>query len=350
LASARVGIGEGLLAGITTYADTCESGVVHQAMREMGVRGVMYLEVFGPQPEQARTALKELATKVATSRAADTSLVRTGISPHAPFSVSDALFNGAGEMAIADKLPVAIHAAESEAEHRLVTEGEGDFADALRARAISVLPRATSTIALLDRTRMLRTRPLLIHCVHVDADDLRLIGDAGCAIAHCPASNAKLGHGAADLTAMLDADVVVGLGSDSVASNNRMDLLDEARLAVLFARASRRRFDVIPATRAIELATRSGARALGLDTDIGTLEVGKSADLAAFPLDGLHALPVQDPESALLFATSGRGARLVTVDGRELVRNGQLLHDISDSIDSVHAAGEELRRFSSTPS
>jgi 5-methylthioadenosine/S-adenosylhomocysteine deaminase len=350
LASARVGIGEGLLAGITTYADTCESGVVHQALREMGVRGVMYLEVFGPQPEQARTALKELATKVATYRSGDSSLVRTGISPHAPFSVSDALFNGAGEMAIADKLPVAIHAAESEAEHRLVTEGEGDFADALRARAISVLPRATSTIALLDRTRMLRTRPLLIHCVHVDADDLRLIADAGCAIAHCPASNAKLGHGAADLTAMLDADVVVGLGSDSVASNNRMDLLDEARLAVLFARASRRRFDVIPATRAIELATRSGARALGLDTDIGTLEVGKSADLAAFPLDGLHALPVQDPESALLFATSGRGARLVTVDGRELVRNGQLLHDISDSIDSVHAAGEELRRFSSTPS
>jgi 5-methylthioadenosine/S-adenosylhomocysteine deaminase len=129
-----------------------------------------------------------------------------------------------------------------------------------------------------------------------------------------------------------------------------MDLLDEARLAVLFARASRRRFDVIPATRAIELATRSGARALGLDTDIGTLEVGKSADLAAFPLDGLHALTVQDPESALLFATSGRGARLVTVEGRELGRNGQLLHDISDSIGSVHAAGEELRRFSSTPS
>jgi 5-methylthioadenosine/S-adenosylhomocysteine deaminase len=347
LASARVGIGEGLLAGITTYADTCESGVVHQAMREMGVRGVMYLEVFGPQPEQARPALKDLATKVAKHRTEDTSLVRTGISPHAPFSVSDALFNGAGDLAMAEKLPVAIHAAESEAEHRLVTEGEGDFAEALRARSINVLPRAASTISLLDRTRILRTRPLLIHCVRVDADDLRCIADNGCTIAHCPASNAKLGHGAADLIAMLDAGVVVGLGSDSVASNNRMDMLDEARLAVFFARASRRRFDVIPATRAIEMATRSGARALALDTEIGTLEAGKAADLAAFPLDGLHNLPVQDPESALLFATSGRGARLVIVAGQVLVRNGELLHDLSHSIESVHAAGLELRRFSS---
>ena len=348
LASARVGIAEGLLAGITTYADTCESGVVHQALREMNVRGVMYLEVFGPQPEQARAALKDLAARVAKHRAADTSLVRTGISPHAPFSVSDALFNGAGEMATAEKLPVAIHAAESDAEQRLVTEGEGDFADALRARSINVVPRGTSTISLLDRTRILRTRPLLIHCVRVDADDLRRVADNGCSIAHCPASNAKLGHGAADLCAMLDANVVVGLGSDSVASNNRMDLLDEARLAVLFARASRRRFDVVPAATAIDLATRRGSTALGIDTEIGTLEVGKSADLAAFPLDGLHSLPVQDPESALLWATSGRGAKFVAVNGKELVRNGKLTIDIDRSLATVREAAADLRRFSSS--
>lgn len=347
LASARVGIAEGLLAGVTTYADTCESGVVHQAMREMGVRGVMYLEVFGPQPEQARPALKELATKLATHRAADTSLVHTGISPHAPFSVSDALFNGAAEMAIAEKLPIAIHAAESEAEQRLVTEGEGDFADALRARSISVVPRATSTIALLDRTRVLMARPLLIHCVRVDADDLRRIADNNCSVAHCPASNAKLGHGTADLSAMLDANVVVGLGTDSVASNNRMDILDEARLASLFARATHRRFDVVSAERAIELTTLGGARALRLDAEIGTLEVGKAADFAAFPLDGMQTLPVNDPESALLFATSGRGARLVAVNGRELVRNGQLTVDLGESIAAVEAAAVELRRFSS---
>jgi 5-methylthioadenosine/S-adenosylhomocysteine deaminase len=350
LASARMGIAEGLLAGITTYADTSESGVVHEAMRDMGVRGVMYLEVFGPQPEQAKPALKELASRVTKLRAADTTLVRTGISPHAPYSVSDALFTGAAEMAIADTLPIAVHAAESEAEQRLVAEAEGEFADALRARSIDVAPRGVSTISLLDRTRVLTARPLLIHCVRADADDLRRIADNRCSIAHCPASNAKLGHGFADLAAMLDVNIAVGLGSDSVASNNRMDLLDECRLAVLIARAGRRRFDVIPATSGIDLTTRGGARALGIDADVGTLEVGKAADLAAFPLGGLHSEPVQDPESALLFATSGRGATLVTVNGEVLVRNGHLTRSIDDSIETVRAAAADLRRFATSGS
>jgi 5-methylthioadenosine/S-adenosylhomocysteine deaminase len=348
LASARVGIAEGLLAGITTYADTSESGVVHQALREMGVRGVMYLEVFGPQPDQARAALKDLASRVSKIRSSDTPLVRTGISPHAPYSVSDALFTGAAQMAIADTLPIAVHAAESEAEQQLVAEAEGDFAEALRVRSISVEPRGPSTIALLDRTRVLSARPLLIHCVRAGMDDLRRVADNGCSIAHCPASNAKLGHGFADLSAMMDANIVVGLGSDSVASNNRMDLLDEARLAVMFARATHRRFDVIPVTQGIDLTTRGGAKAIGMDNEIGTLEVGKSADLAAFPLDALHAQPVQGPESALLFATSGRGAALVAVRGEVLVRNGVLTRGIEDSVETVRAAAEDLRRFATT--
>src|SRR5215207_6212639 len=92
LVSARAGIAEGLLAGITTYADTCESGVVHQALREMGARGLMYLEVFGPQPAYASDSLQALGARIASLRPADTTLVRTGISPHAPYSVSDALF------------------------------------------------------------------------------------------------------------------------------------------------------------------------------------------------------------------------------------------------------------------
>jgi 5-methylthioadenosine/S-adenosylhomocysteine deaminase len=143
---------------------------------------------------------------------------------------------------------------------------------------------------------------------------------------------------------MLEAGVPVGLGSDSVASNNRMDILDEARLAILFARGAKRHWDTAPATLGLNLATLGGARTLQLDREVGTLEVGKAADLAAFPLDELHALPVQDPESALLFATSGRGARLVTVSGKELVRNGKLVQHVDDDVATVREAAEELRR------
>jgi cytosine/adenosine deaminase-related metal-dependent hydrolase len=345
LVSARAGIAEGLLAGITTFADTCESGVVHQALREMGARGLMYLEVFGPQPALARDSLQALGTRIASLRPADTALVQTGVSPHAPYSVSDALFTGAATMAINENLPIAIHAAESEAEHRLVTEAQGDFADALRARSIEVSPRGRSTIELLHRLGVLESRPLLIHCVRATPDDIRRIADNQCAIAHCPASNAKLGHGVADLAGFLDAGVRVGVGSDSVASNNRMDILDETRLALLFGRAIGRNWNSFPASLGLELATLRGAAALGLDREIGSLDVGKSADLAAFPLDVAHAQPVQDPESALLFATSGRGARLVTVAGEELVRDARLVRDVSHDLSALRQAGADLRRL-----
>ena len=346
LASARMGIAEGLLAGITTYADTCESGAVHQALRDMGARGIMYLEVFGPHPDQAPASLKTLGERLSSLRLLDTSLVRSGISPHAPYSVSDTLFNGSAALAISEDLPIAVHAAESEAEQRLVTEAEGDFADALRARSIDVAARGRSTIELLDRAGVLRARPLLIHCVQARGDDIRRIADNDCAIAHCPASNAKLGHGVANLAGFLDAGIRVGLGSDSVASNNRLDILDEARLALLFGRAVGRNWNTFPATMGLELATISGARTLGFDSEIGSLDVGKSADLAAFPLDGFHAQPVQDPESALLFATSGRGVTLVTVAGNELVRNGHLVRDVTEDLDTIRQAALELRRLS----
>lgn len=344
LASARVGIAEGLLAGVTTYADTCESGVVHQALCEMGVRGIMYQEVFGPQAEKSETAVTDLRQQVEALRAADTALVRTGVSPHAPYSVSDALFAATARYACAEALPMAIHAAESEAESLLVTEAGGMFADALRARDIPVAPRAPSTIRLLEQCGALDARPLLIHCVRVDDDDIARIAAHACTVVHCPASNAKLGHGTAPVTAMLEAGIAVGLGSDSVASNNRMDLLEEARLAVLMQRARVARPDVLTAREALAMATIGSARALGLEAETGSIEAGKSADLAAFPLESVRTLPVYEPESTVVFALSGRAARLVTVAGEELVRDGTLLADVGRDVDVVRSAAMRMVR------
>jgi 5-methylthioadenosine/S-adenosylhomocysteine deaminase len=347
LASARVGIGEGLLSGITTFADTCESGAAHLAMRQMGVRGIMYQEVFGPAPDQAPAALKDLRQKLDALRDEDTGLVRTGVSPHAPYSVSDDLFAATATLAKTEVLPIAIHAAEGEAEAQLVRDGEGAFADALRARGISVAPRASSTIELLDRRRVLDARPLLIHCVHVTDADIGRIASRGCTVAHCPASNAKLGHGVAPVAEMLGAGVSVGLGSDSVASNNRMDLLDEARLAVFGQRARLRRPDALSAKAALELATLGSARALGLDAHVGSLEVGKSADLAAFSLDSARAEPSYDPHGALVFAHSGRPASLVLVAGVVRVSAGALVQDLADDVRTVRDVAIELERHSS---
>jgi 5-methylthioadenosine/S-adenosylhomocysteine deaminase len=351
LDSARYGIEEGLRAGITTFADTTDSAVGLQAMREAAVRGIVYQEVFGPDPSQCATSIAGLREKVAGLRYLETPLVRVGVSPHAPYTVSDDLFKATAGFARELGLPVAVHIAESALESQLLSEGSGAFADGLRRRGIEVVPRAESPIALLDRCGVLDAHPLLIHCVRVNAGDVERIASSSSSVAHCPVSNAKLGHGVAPLMDLLEAGIPIGLGSDSMASNNRMDLLEEARVALLAQRAVAQLCDAPQAADMIELATIAGARALGIDAQIGSLEEGKQADLAAFSID--PAVPIQDPVAALVFSISGARARFVSVAGRPLVRDGELvsprrglaerMQSLADALAAWLDAGGELR-------
>lgn len=342
LDSARFGIIEGLEAGVTTYADTCSSGVVMRALRELGVRGVMYQEVFGPDPAQADGAMQDLGERVRKLESERSDLVQLGVSPHAPYTVSDQLYEAAAKFAHSRDLPLAMHVAESEAERDLVVDGCGDFSHDLRKRGIGCDSRARSPIELLAARGTLDRGALLIHCVRVDDADIEIMASRRCAVAHCPASNAKFGHGVAPVVKFLEAGIPVGLGSDSVASNNRMDILDDARLAALVQRALTGRHDVFDAKESLELATVGGARALGLESRIGSLEVGKEADLAAFRTDISRTTPVGDPYAAAVFALPGRSAEVVTVRGRVLVRGGQALAADTALVERVNAAGTAL--------
>jgi 5-methylthioadenosine/S-adenosylhomocysteine deaminase len=241
--------------------------------------------------------------------------VRLGVSPHAPFTVSAQLFEHVADLSIARQLPMAIHAAESEAERAFLRDGSGPFGDRFRERGISWTPPATSTIAWLETLGVLAARPLLIHAVQATPDDLVRIANADASVVHCPKSNAKLGHGIAPVREMLARGLRVGLGTDSVASNNLCDMLDEARSAVMMARAVSRNADAMSARRAIEMATIGGAEAIGLDSETGSLEPGKRADLCAVSLDGLHATPIHDVEAALVFSCTANDVALTVVDG-----------------------------------
>jgi cytosine/adenosine deaminase-related metal-dependent hydrolase len=349
LDAAKLGIAEGLLAGITTYADTCDSGVALEAMRAMGVRGIMYQEVFGPDPDACDEAVAALRRKIEVHRAGESALVRVGVSPHAPFTVSDALFEAVRDLARAINVPMAIHIAESADEDAYVRDASGPFADAHRARGISVAPRGDTPVALLDRLGVLSERPLLIHCVRAREADIRIIAAARCPIAHCPASNAKLGHGIAPLIEWLQAGITVGLGSDSMASNNRMHLLEEARLALLAQRGRGLAPTAFTPSQALELATLGGARCLGLADEVGSIEVGKSADFAAFPLDELPAVPSTDPVATAVFALGGARARAVAVAGELRVLDGRVLDMDDDLVVRVRATGDALRASDVSP-
>jgi cytosine/adenosine deaminase-related metal-dependent hydrolase len=340
LDSARSGLEEGVRAGVTSYADTSSSGVVIRAMREAGVRGVMYQEVFGPDPAQCAASIAELREKIAGLRYLETPLVRVGVSPHAPYTVSDDLFRATTELAREQGLPMAVHIAESELEQRLVVDASGSFADGLRRRGIVVERRAESPIQLLARLHVLDRSPLLIHCVRVDERDVVTIADSRSTVAHCPVSNAKLGHGVAPLSELLAAGVTVGLGSDSMASNNRMDMLEEARIALLAQRARLGSSETPAAIDVLELATIAGAIAIGIGDVVGTLEVGKQADLAAFALDPTY--PAQDPITAAVFSLTGARAQFVAVAGKTLVRNGALVSPRPGLAQRMSSLGELL--------
>jgi cytosine/adenosine deaminase-related metal-dependent hydrolase len=262
--------------GVTTVADTAPNRFAFDAMRAVGLRGIAFRETFGPDPAHAPTALRALHAAVTEMRRDDTALVRTGVSPHAPYSVSDPLYRAVAAYAASEALPVAVHIAESEAESALVESGTGAFAEYLRdTRGIAVAPRGTSPLAALATLGLLTTRPLCIHAVRLSTDDVRRVADHGASVAHCPCSNAWFGHGSAPIAALRQQGVPVGLGTDSIASNTQLRVRLEARAAADATLSFADR---------LALATHGGATALGLGDRIGRLDPGFEADLVAFAI------------------------------------------------------------------
>src|SRR5260370_21287385 len=222
--------------------------------------------------------------------------VRAGVSPHAPYTVSASQLELISRLAIDQKLPLMMHAAESQAEKSFMLNGQGRFAEGLKARGIQWQATGISTVEYLARHGILEAKPLLAHCINVDDADLELIKQSGAGIAHCPKSNAKLGHGCAPFQRFLAHGIKVGLGSDSVASNNTCDLLEEARFATLLARLDRGSgprvsrgsalsFDgesvggPVTADDALFAATLGVARVLGLENQAAALAEGMLADV-----------------------------------------------------------------------
>lgn len=278
LAAAKRGVETCWASGVTTVADTGDRAVVLQALRESGGSGIAYQEVFGPHPDQAPTSLARLRETVAKLRSFESDRVRLGISPHAPYTVSGQLYQLAAEFAAREGLPTAVHLAESLAETQLLRAAAGPFADAWQRRGIPlpVMP-GRSPVAWLGEHGVLTERTLCIHVVQLDAADVARLAAAGVAVAHCPRSNRRHGHGAAPLARLLEAGVRVGVGTDSVVSLGPLDLLAEARAA--------RELASLSWEEALRLATLDAARALGLESEVGSLAPRKWGDITVVRLE-----------------------------------------------------------------
>lgn len=321
-ATALAGAIEGARAGVTCFGDIGRYGAAgFEALKTVGLRGVLFQESdFSVEDRTAEDDFKKLIEKFEMLRETETDLVKVGLSPHSPYTVSLRLFELIADFAVGNDVKLTIHAAESADESELLRHGTGLFTSIYEKYGVEWASPHCSSVEYLDRLGVLRARPLLAHCVTVSDGDIALIRKSGSTVAHCPKSNAKFGHGYAPFEQFLDAGIAVGLGSDSVASNNVCDLLEESRFAALAARNREGSKRFITAREMLETATLGGAKALGLDAETGSLEPGKQADLAVISLSNPAQLPVNDVHTALVFSSNARDVVMTMVAGNVIYR------------------------------
>jgi cytosine/adenosine deaminase-related metal-dependent hydrolase len=305
-AIARLGAAESLRSGITTVGDLAFSGASAHACAELGLRGIVYLEVFGGE---AAEAIRQFEEKRDYVEPALSERVALGVSPHAPYTCSLEVYATAAGL----DLPVATHLNESQDELDWLLRGEGPWSPLAE---MLVPPPGRSGIELLAAAGLLDENVVAAHCVKVSAAEIDLLASHGAAVAHCPRSNAFLGCGVAPLTALRGAGIRVGVGTDGVSSVPSHDYFEELRATIGSARARGEDAGALSATEALELATLGGARALGLDSETGSLVPGKWADLAVVGLADSPFLPWEDPVAAVIFG-GGPERILATLVGGE---------------------------------
>jgi cytosine/adenosine deaminase-related metal-dependent hydrolase len=311
-AIARLGALGCLRSGTTTVGDCSFSGAAATACADLGLRGTVFLEVFGETDEPIRERFEPMRDRIGDALSGD---VRLGISPHAPYTCTVELYRACAELG----LPVATHLAESEAETEFLRTGGGawqSFAEML------VPPPGTTGIRALAEAGLLDSNMVAAHCVKADEEEIALLAEHDVAVAHCPRSNAILGCGVAPLHELREAGIRVCIATDSPASTPSFDMFDEMRAALLAARAREGRPEALTAADALELATLGGARALGLEDSLGSLAPGKQADLTVLSLSETAFIPWEDPVTSSVLGGSPQGVVATLVSGQPRYEKG----------------------------
>jgi 5-methylthioadenosine/S-adenosylhomocysteine deaminase len=307
----RLGCLEMMLSGTTTYTDMYYfEDVVAEATKEAGMRGVLGETIIGFPSPDAKTPNDALAfTDRFLTRFSGDPLIAPAVAPHAIYTNSDETLKACRALANRHAAPLVIHLSE--------TKHENDECLAQR--------KLTPTQAL-DALGVFNGRTVAAHAVWVDEADLAILKSRGVGIAHCPSSNMKLASGVAPVTRMLALDMAVGLGPDGPAgSNNDFNMFEEMDLAAKLQKVTTGDPRNLPAEAAVEMATIRGARALGMEKEIGSLESGKRADLISIRLDRPNAVPLYNVYSQMVYALKGSDVEDVMVNGKLLVKDAQPL-------------------------
>ena len=301
---------EMLKSGVTCFNDMYffpeQAG---RAAIDAGMRaslGIVLIEFPTPYASDAQDYLRKGLAARDSLKSED--LMSFCMAPHAPYTVTDASFEQIGTLAEQLDLPIHIH----------LHETDNEIADHMKQHGVRPLER-------MQRLGLLGPRLIAVHAVHLDDMEIAQLAAQGCSVAHCPASNLKLASGFARIGDLLQAGVNIGIGTDGAASNNRLDILGELRLAALVSKSESGNAETLSAHAALRMATLNAAKALGMDQQIGSIEQDKYADLTAINLaDAVELAPWYDPSSHLVYVAGREHVTHVWVQGKEVVTDGHL--------------------------
>ncbi|HEY8413121.1 MAG TPA: 5'-deoxyadenosine deaminase [Pyrinomonadaceae bacterium] len=334
-ASARLGIAE-LIKGGTTCALTMETvnhtSEVFKVVEETGFRATVGKcmmdkgdEVPAALQEKTSASIEQSVALLEEWHGRADGRIRYCFAPRFAISCTRELLEKVAELARARGVMIHTHASENRTECALVEADTG-----LR------------NIAYLDTVGVTGRHVALAHCVHLSNDEIRILKATNTNVVHCPSSNMKLGSGIAPVAKLLEEGISVSLGADGAACNNRLDMFTEMRTAALLQKALHGP-EVLDANRVFRMGTIDGARALGLEAEIGSLEIGKRADVAVVKLNQLHTSPEADVVSSLVYAAEASDVQSVVIDGRLVMQNRELLTiDEADTVAEANAQAEVL--------
>jgi len=335
-ASAELGVAE-LIKGGTTCALTMETvnhtEVVFKVVEDSGFRATIGKcmmdkgdDVPGELLEDTESSIGESLSLLDAWDGKANGRIRYCFAPRFALSCTRELLLRVAQLARERNVIVHSHASENRNECALVESETG-----------------LHNVAYLDSIGLSGRHVVLAHCVHLDTAEFETLANTGTNVSHCPSSNLKLGSGIAEITRMLDRGISVSLGADGAACNNRLDMFTEMRSMALMQKAMYGP-EVISAREALRIATTDGAKALGLENQLGTLEAGKRADVIVVNLDSLHATPGSgDPASALVYSAQTSDVRSVVIDGRIVMKDRKLLTlDESSIIEDANRETAEL--------
>ena len=311
---------EMLRGGITCFNEMYFfPGDAARAALDLGMRAALGLIVIDFPSAYATDADDYLAKGLALRDVLrEQPLLSFCMAPHAPYTVSDRTFSRLITLAEELDLPVHMH----------VHETEDEIARSMVQHGVRPLER-------LRRLGLVGPNLIAVHAIHLTQEEIALLVQNGSSVAHCPSSNLKFANGFAPVARMLDDGVNIGLGTDGSASNNRLDLFQEMRLAALLAKAVSGDARALPAHRALAMATLDGARALHLDHAIGSIEPGKFADLTAVEFTAPDLLPCYDPIAQIVYAAGRENVSHVWVAGRLLLENRTLTTPLKNDLEKL---------------